>query len=502
MGAASLGVPEQRVFRIFISYASEDKAIAAAVANCFKSALPPFFSEVAIDSEFLEPGKAFQPQLEETLQKADRLIIVYTAAEKPSHGYTGWEVGFFDHIMRTDPGRRKKISLYLYGPPPTTAFEQGISLGLSKAQLQMNAMQFERDVVVSPEEPLCKEIEDWQNEVADNIEKMQFARPHRNPAQEPVNCVKNLKTTIFQCLKGTVENEVEPQRQITIRAKLSELEGCSENLPPNAVLRPGGPRHEGGSMNIFGLSDESITWKQFLDLTAGQASAESWRDAITSVVLSAFPDRVDVDNGQVILASDGKTGYRIILTKATKYYDDDCEYNLYFVETLRRADYGDQDTTYLLKGLELVCRFRSAFLESSSDFLGTNVGVTAIPKMTEVARALLKELNFLHRDAQEARLDRPGMWTKWVTFDHIKTMADVYRPSESNLRKVISKIMAAQSNPAALEPLRNDMAKELMSMENALRSENALLLREMSSKLNDIVERQDEADVARQSPGK
>src|ERR1700743_1760850 len=97
-------VPEQNVFRIFISYASEDRAIASAVATCFKSALHAFFAEVNIDSEFLEPGVGFQTQLEEKLQKADRLVIVYTAAEKPSHGYTGWEIGYFDHIMRTDPG--------------------------------------------------------------------------------------------------------------------------------------------------------------------------------------------------------------------------------------------------------------------------------------------------------------------------------------------------------------------------------------------------------------
>jgi hypothetical protein len=499
MGAASLAVPEQRVFRIFISYASEDKAIAAAVASCFKAALPDFFAEVEIDSEFLEAGKAFQPQLEEKLQKADRLIIVYTAAEKPSHGYTGWEVGFFDHIMRTDPGRRKKISLYLYGPPPTTAFEQGISLGLSKAELQMNSQQFEAQLAVSPEEPLCKEIEDWQNEVGRNIEKTGFARPHWRPAQEPANCVRNLKSAIFQCLKGTVENEVKPQKQITIRAKGFELAQCSENLPPGAEVRPRGALDKGGSMTIFGLSDEPISWRRFLDLTASQASADSWRDAITSVVLSAFPDRVDVDNGQVILASDGKTGYRIILTTATKYYDDDCEYNLYFVETLRRPDYGDQDTTYLLKGLELVCRFRSAFLESNSDFLGKNVGVTDILKVPEVARNLLKELNFLHKDAQDARLDRPGMWTKWVNFDHIKKISEVYRPSESKLRAIISKISAAKGNPPLLEPLRNEMAEVLMNMENALRPENALLLREMSLELNHIVERQDKVDAGQVS---
>ncbi|MGA7237209.1 MAG: hypothetical protein WBY44_16100, partial [Bryobacteraceae bacterium] len=82
--------------------------------------------------------------------------------------------------MRTDPGRRKKISLYLYGPPPTTAFEQGVPLGLSKAQLQMNPQQFESQLADSPDEPLCKEIEEWQEEVDENIKKSGLS-PHRKP---------------------------------------------------------------------------------------------------------------------------------------------------------------------------------------------------------------------------------------------------------------------------------------------------------------------------------
>jgi hypothetical protein len=86
-------------------------------AICFKTALPDLFAEVNFDKEFLEPGSAFQGQIEAKLQQTDVFIIIYTGAEKRSHGYTGWEVGCFDHIMRTDPGRRKKISLYLFGPP-------------------------------------------------------------------------------------------------------------------------------------------------------------------------------------------------------------------------------------------------------------------------------------------------------------------------------------------------------------------------------------------------
>jgi hypothetical protein len=302
MSTGPLGAPEQhRIFRIFISYASEDLSIATAIATCFKTALPDFFAEVNIDKKFLEPGSAFQTQIEGKLQETDVFIIVYTGAEKRSHGYTGWEVGYFDRILRTDPGRRKKISLYLFGPPAITASEQGIPLGLSKDLLQLNLQEFESDLSVSPDEPLCKEIETWQETIARTIEDSGFSKPQRKLEQEPAKCVRNLKLAIFQYLKGTVENVVKPQKQITIRLKGSDLDQSSECLPPEAELRPPGSLSKGGSMDIFGLADEPITWKRFVDQTANQAFGESWRDTIASVVRSAFPDRVDVDNSHVIV---------------------------------------------------------------------------------------------------------------------------------------------------------------------------------------------------------
>jgi len=494
-----LPVPDQRVFRIFISYASEDLAIATAVSSCFKTALPDFFAEVNFDKDFLEPGSAFQAQLESKLQVTNVLIIVYTGAEKRSHGYTGWEVGYFDRILRTDPSDRKKISLYLFGPPAVTAPEQGIPLGLSKDQLQLSPQEFEATLSVTPDEPLCKEIEDWQNQVADNIEQSGFPRPRRKPEQDPAKCVHHLKLAIFQYLKGTVESTVRPQKQITVRAKGNALEQSPNALPLEAELRPMGGLNTGGTMSIFGLSDETITWKQFLELTASSPFSDSWCDAITSVVLSAFPDRVDVDNSQHVLATDGRTAYRIILTTATKFYDDYREYNLYFVEMLQRAEYGDQDTTYLLKGLELVCRFRSMFLEPDSDFLGDNISLSHPEKLPGIASRLLQELNLMHRDAQDAGLEKPGRWTKYVNFEHLKAISAAYRPCEQALRVIIPKVMAAKGHPDLLGPLGTEMGETLTAMEKIVRPENALLLKEMAGELNRIVERQDKATAARQA---
>ena len=136
---------EPRVFRIFISYASEDLPIAAAIGSCLKVALGDF-AEVNLDKWFLQPGLAFKKQIESKLQKTD-VFIVYTGAEKQSHGYTGWEVGYFDHVMETASGRLK-IALYLDNPPAISAEEQGIPLPIGRDKLAMTCEQFESQLAV------------------------------------------------------------------------------------------------------------------------------------------------------------------------------------------------------------------------------------------------------------------------------------------------------------------------------------------------------------------
>lgn len=475
---------EPRVFRIFISYASEDLPIAAAIGSCLKTALGDFFAEVNLDKWFLQPGIAFKKQIESKLQRTDVFIMVYTGAEKPSHSYTGWEVGYFDHVMETAPGRLK-IALYLDSPPAISMDEQGIPLNLGRDKLAMSCEQFESHLAVDADEPFCSLLGKWQIDVEHIVEESGFPKPQRRPEQEPVTCVRNLKLAIFRYLKGTVETVVKPQKQIIIRVKGSALEEACETLPPDAELRPVGA---GASLSIFGLQDETITWERFLASTADNRFRDSWREAITTVVMSSFPDRLNVDNSQVILSSDEVKAYRLILTTATKYFDDFREFNLYFVETLNRPDYGDATTSRLLKGLDLVCRFRFMFLESNSEFSSHNVLASDVDRLPGLANSLLRELNLLRKDAREAGLDEPKVWRNFVTWEHIMTMSAEYRPREAQIREIVSKVASAKGQRSALTPLRQELAGVLEELENAIRPENTLLLREMAHKLGSLVE--------------
>jgi hypothetical protein len=131
------------------------------------------------------------------------------------------------------------------------------------------------------------------------------------------------------------------------------------------------------------------------------------------------------------------------------------------------------------------------FLEEGSDFLGENVGLKEVHRLPELASSLLKELNLMHKNAQEAALDKPGKSTKYLKIEHLRNIDKAFTPSESKLREIIPKMMSATGQPALLAPLREEMAEVLKGMAKALRPENTMPLREMATQLLSTVETQD-----------
>ena len=486
-GSAMVDSKEPRLFRVFISYASEDTPIAVAIDKCLSRALGEFFNEIYRDKGFLQPGDKFKAEIEAKLEKSDVLIIVYTGATKASHGYTGWEVGYFDRLMKTDANKRK-VPMYLANLPATAAEEEGVSLNITPDKLQLTLSDFESGLTVDPEDPLCRLIEKWQDEVSERIKEARFPKHNLRPEQNPAACVQDMRLEIFRYLKTTVDNTLKPQKQITIKAKGSALQRADNDLPPDAELVPLG---SGGSMGIFGLPDASMTWEKFSQDTGGSKYHNSWRDAITSVVMSSLPNKIDVDNSQVIVSNDDTKAYRIILTTATRYYNDNREFNLYFVETLRRTEYGDQATTLLLKGLELVCRFRFLFLEEDSEFSYQNVQLTRPDQMTEIASHLQKELNLLRKDSQDAGMEQPKVWKRFVTWEHIEKMVADYRPREASIRKAINHILEARSQQEQIIELRQELSGLLKDLAQTIKPENTLLLHEMAARLQEITAKQE-----------
>jgi TIR domain len=477
---------EPPVLRLFISYASEDVGIALAIAKGLREALGDGFAEVSMDKWFLQAGDVFKKELEAKLEKTNELVIVYTGVDKQSHSYTGWEVGYFERGMKSHPERRI-VPLFLEQLPPTAADTQGISLNVPRDLLHLTVEEFSAENSIDKSDPACSWIRRLQELVQNIREEAHYPKVPLRDEQDAVLCVQKIRLAIFGHLKTTVDAVLKPQKQITIKTTGAALRASEGGLPADAMLIPQGA--DNPMLSIFGISGSTMSWSSFLQQVP-ESFKHSWKQAISSVITSSLAESFNVDNSQIIISSNGSETYRVVLTTATSYYNDIREFNLYFVQTLRQNEYGDEGTTLLLKGLELICRYRFMFLESSSEFSSQNIALTAVDHIPDRAAKLLRELELMRTNSQNARLDQPAVWMKFVEYNDIQKMVAVYRPAEPRLRELIAQILAKKGDRDALAQLGDQLSKEIGSLAEETRPLNTLLIKAMSSKLQALVDEQ------------
>lgn len=472
---------EPRILRIFISYASEDLKIAHAIATNLSDALPDGFAEVCFDKWFLQAGAEFKKQIEQKLEKTDIFIIVYTGVDKPAYSFPGWELGFFEALKKNDP-RRRIVPVFLESLPHAAPEYEGVSLKISRELLQLSVEEFTSRNEIADDDPVCMFVGDLQEEAEKIKEEAGFSRAPLRDRRDPVKCVKNVRLAIFLYLKTTVERVLKPQKEITIRTTGFALESTEADLPRDAKLIP----VSGNPMSIFGLGDEVITWERFLQLTSGP-HRDSWREAISSVVRSSRAERIDVDNCQIVPSSDESKIYRIVLTTATKYWDDNREFNLYFVETYQEEEYGNKDTTLTLKGLEAVCRFRFMFLEAASEFSANSILATRDDRFPEMAATLLRELNLMKTKSGRAGLDKPGFWSQFGGWPILLEIRNTFQLKQGLIRELLGRVLNKKCNKDSLATLRQELSKEIGELEDATRKQNAVLIEAMATKLLALV---------------
>ena len=479
--------PMPRFLNLFISYAREDAKIAIAVSTALRAALGEI-ADVFFDKDSITSGFEFKTQIEDALAKADVLVVVYTGTEKPSHSYTGWEIGFFRGLQRLQPAdadvRKRIVALYLLTPPATVAEIQGISLGITTETLSLTKEAFgaQLTTAVTADHPMVVFLNEMVKIVEDLKDKQGFPKVHS--AVDTVGIVTVMLTEIFVYLKSTIDKVLKPQKQIVIRTSVAALEAAEGNLPDDALLAAVGT---GGPMALFGLPDAPVRWGDFVKQVSAHKFGSAWREAINGVVASSLPNQIDVDNSQVILSSDELRIYRVILTTSTTYFNGDKDVSIYFVEALRRKDYGDKDTSLILRALDLVCRFRFMFLESHSEFYAPNVQATAIDRVPALARDVVRELNLMGKDARETGLDQPHIWARFIAPETIVEMSKVWAPREARLRELAGILTRHRGDAKELEPTRAELVTAISEIERAMAAHNQRVISEMTRKLSEIV---------------
>ena len=471
--------PTVAKLEIFISYASEDVLLALALNKELSEYLDSDFTHVWIDIEGIRAGFELNEQIKAQLDKTDILIVVYTGQHKQSHGFTGLEIGYFMRAQSEASGRvqRRIVSFFSGEPPGTTSAIRGVPFDIDDVQLAMAEKEYEDDLqsTITVKHPTSLFLEDLENDV-DEFRKLIGLKPIDHKASVRLERVRQLMMAMFKVFKTRKYNEVNPQKKIFVSVD-QELSPQSAELPGSSVIAPEGP----GVMSIFGLPDKKISWSDFLS-KAPEKYKVFWKDTIEFVILSSL-DRLDADNSQIILSEKDQTIYRVILSKRTKYYNGIQEFHLYFVEILRRNDFGDELSTNLLKALGLCCRFRFMFFEKRSEFSSNNFSIQSEQNAREKARRLLKELNLLRRDSMEACLDDPAEWADLLDWQLIAELNSNYPPIEECLRAKAAALVNSKPGAEASNA-KKALVTAITSLETGFKSENAQIIALLSNNLS------------------
>jgi len=431
----------------------------------------------------IRAGFNLNDQIKKQIDKTDVLIVVYTGQQKPSHGFTGLEIGYFIGLAEKKKPVvvRRMISIFDGSPPGTMVGIRGVPISIDRDHLLLNMPQFQLALSgMQLVHPTALMLEDLENDV-DAYRKaigLGPVEPNVNKKEaKRLFSAKSLLSEMFSVLKTRKEEEVNPQRKLVLTIT-EELPDSPSEIPNSSLIVPDGI----GVMSIFGLPEKEISWSDFQAKVSGRYRL-FWKDTIENVILTSL-GRPDSDNSQIIISFREESAYRVILGSRVKYYNGIAEFHLYFVEILRRRDLGDEKSTNLLKALGLCCRFNFMFLENLSEFSANSISVETF-NIKEKVRQLVQELNLLRRDSIEAKLDEPRIWASLL--DGWQAILDInagYAPIEVRIREAAIHVLGAD------DLTKIQMAKEILvsairELEDRFREPNVALIRNLSARLAD-----------------
>ena len=116
------------------------------------------------------------------------------------------------------------------------------------------------------------------------------------------------------------------------------------------------------------------------------------------------------DNYHVVTTVPRDKSFRLFVSKVVTYVSQKTEIHIYVVQ-MRTKDYGDPQSTRLLKAISVGLRFRSLVLEDESPFRPEKLGypvVTAADLKTKVSE-MLGQMDLILREAVEADLSNPAL---------------------------------------------------------------------------------------------
>lgn len=470
----------KKELKVFISYVREDKAIADALNNALTSAFGATVS-VFLDTVSMQKGEAITNVLRQKLCEADVLAVVSTGRERPSHDWAGFELGSFD-TSHQPPGPADRGPLWgrvvvLCSPganPRPLDGNNYITLDVDAETLRCTRDEYENSVQVHDDDAVLT----WFGDMYHSLNGKKIAQNLGVRDQIKEN-VKDFKKAIFSEYKNRAQKILKPQKQLIINYDRQDVTRPGSRLTDTATVK-----FFDQTSHVFGVPPPvSSSWKDFCGSINDKPMAKLWIGSLERLLAhTTLSSAVEAEHGMFIPSHDLKKLYRPVVTTCTLYHNNRAEASIYLIEVFRHKDYGDPATSKLLKGLQLVCRFRFLFLEKQSELHQLNIRLcTDMNALRELAARIIGELDLLTSDIQEAALDQPATWTMFIDASKITSMAEVWEPRKKSLQAECTVIIEAEDH--RFLDLRRSLAEYIQDLSAAVEPMNTEMLRAMSDKL-------------------
>lgn len=259
----------QRI-NIFISYASEDQELVAAIHNLLNDTftLAPLF--IYRDLE-IKQGQNYATAIDEALDKADILLVIFTERLKMSHSYTGYEVGYFNRSKRQHPtgsaGFERIYIPFCIGAdiPDSLHYIEGVTVGKDEIYKVLKT-NVQGGVNVGADHPIYKFLARISQFV---MQIVKFDDADFGDRKRTVNLeapASQLHRIIHEYLQSRVWSATYPERKLIIKTAKRPVSGKA-----GVDLSSANVELVGDFSDIFNIPSESSAgreygWSAFRDL--------------------------------------------------------------------------------------------------------------------------------------------------------------------------------------------------------------------------------------------
>ena len=474
-------MPDSNAMKLFISYASEDQQIADVLKLTLKAA---FRDEIYIImmSEFAT-GLNWKGIIEQSISETDVMIVIATGRLKPSHSFTGYEVGAFKQSVFVQPMmtkwkslRRRMIPFAVLAQVPDTINEfEGINID----QSSLRDVRFEATSLDDNLRRLQSEQRDGRPNSLKFLLDIQGMLDDRDPDAGRHTIAEEQDT--IKILTGF---SAEMAKQVI--SLILNREKSSYRPKAKLIIRtgPGGAkfgRHVsiadlsieliGDFSKIFGPCNHATTKHTWQELTANVPFDVSlqWQKALQAVIGSQPTNEYLEDN--TIISFDSKQLYRIITSAIVTYYDDTVEYQVDVVGVLHERDCGDPHTSLMLHAVEVSLGYRFLFLENSSLFSPEIFAATAPDELMKSTSDMVDYLTLLLLKAEQYQLSNPQNLLLILgndSVDQIQKNYVIWDQAKNSLyasaKNILSKKDVTSSDRAALIGAVTEFKKQTVDM--------------------------------------